>query len=384
MKQYLLGIAVLMMGTAVMTGCSDDVEAPKTSLEPYSKGAYIVNGSSFGSSLTAIDFATNTATQNVFKAANNNEKLGANAMDGVISGSKMYLTVSGDNAIEVLDKNTLKRIKKISTTKLLGTEADGRSPRHIISSGDKVYFTLLNGYVAAIDTTNFELQNKWQVGEGSDGLAIFGHHLYVANSGDVDRVGSISSINLQSNKVTTKTIEGICWPQKIYCANDQLLVFGDGRDNSEETVSIELRHVDFAAGTSTKVCDASSVAMAYEATGVVLDPDAVVFYVLDRYGEHGASSLKKIRMRGTDEFVEDQSFHFDAKESYFWPSDVAVDPITLHVFVFSYNPDEAGSPSPGNSYVVECDKDGTKLRKYDTGVDPACMIFDAGYKQVTR
>ncbi len=32
MKKYLLGLAVLLMGTAVMTSCSDDNDGPETYL----------------------------------------------------------------------------------------------------------------------------------------------------------------------------------------------------------------------------------------------------------------------------------------------------------------------------------------------------------------
>lgn len=43
MKKYLLGLAVLLMGTAVMTSCSDDNDGPETYLQVYSTGAYVVN-----------------------------------------------------------------------------------------------------------------------------------------------------------------------------------------------------------------------------------------------------------------------------------------------------------------------------------------------------
>ena len=43
MKKYLLGLAVLLMGTAVMTSCSDDNDGPETYLQEYSTGAYVVN-----------------------------------------------------------------------------------------------------------------------------------------------------------------------------------------------------------------------------------------------------------------------------------------------------------------------------------------------------
>ena len=43
MKKYLLGLAVLLMGTAVMTSCDPAEDDPETYLQVYSTGAYVVN-----------------------------------------------------------------------------------------------------------------------------------------------------------------------------------------------------------------------------------------------------------------------------------------------------------------------------------------------------
>lgn len=162
MKKYLLGLAVLLMGTAVMTSCDPAEDYPETYLQVYSTGAYVVNagnmGSNIESSLTAIDYASSTATQNVFKAANG-RSLGNTANDGIVYGNKIYLAVDQSNTIEVIDKNTKKSIKQIKTTELLGN-AEGAEPRHIIADGGKVYFTTYGGYVAAVDTTSFALQRS--------------------------------------------------------------------------------------------------------------------------------------------------------------------------------------------------------------------------------
>ena len=166
MKKYLLGLAVLLMGTAVMTSCDPDEDYPETYLQEYSTGAYVVNSgnmySNIESSLTAIDYASSTATQNVFKTANG-RSLGNTANDGIVYGNKIYLAVDQSNTIEVIDKKTKQSIKQIKTTDLLG-KAEGAEPRHISADGGKVYFTTYGGYVAAVDTTSFALQKKWQVG----------------------------------------------------------------------------------------------------------------------------------------------------------------------------------------------------------------------------
>ena len=211
MKKYLLGLAVLLMGTAVMTSCSDDNDGPETYLQVYSTGAYVVNSgnmySKIESSLTAIDYASSTATQNVLKTANG-RTLGNTANDGIVYGNKIYLAVDQSNIIEVIYKKTKQSIKQIKTTELLGN-AEGAHPRHIIADGGKVYFTTYGGYVAAVDTTSFALQKKWQVGSYPEGFVIGNGNLYVANSNYGAGGGNISCINLSNDNVETKNIEGV-------------------------------------------------------------------------------------------------------------------------------------------------------------------------------
>lgn len=129
------------MGTAVMTSCDPAEDYPETYLQVYSTGAYVVNSGNMynkiESSLTAIDYATSTATQGVFRAANG-RSLGNTANDGIVYGNKIYLAVDQSNTIEVIDKKTKQSIKQIKTTELLGN-AEGAEPRHIIADGGKVY-----------------------------------------------------------------------------------------------------------------------------------------------------------------------------------------------------------------------------------------------------
>ena len=51
MKKYLLGLAVLLMGTAVMTSCDPAEDYPETYLQVYSTGAYVVNSGNMYSTL---------------------------------------------------------------------------------------------------------------------------------------------------------------------------------------------------------------------------------------------------------------------------------------------------------------------------------------------
>lgn len=380
MKKYLLGLAVLLMGTAVMTSCSDDNDGPETYLQEYSTGAYVVNsGNMFGnieSSLTAIDYASSTATQKVFKAANG-RSLGNTANDGIVYGNKIYLAVDQSNTIEVIDKKTKQSIKQIKTTDLLGN-AEGVHPRHIIADGGKVYFTTYGGYVAAVDTTDFALQKKWQVGSYPEGLVIGNGNLYVANSNYGAGGGNISCINLANDNVETKNIEGVNNPTSIYYASNVLYVldnpvYGPAPDYAA-TGENALRAVSFAEGKSQKVADGNYAVCVTPGATTRMDVVRPYFYVLN--APFGGTSSVSVLVAGST-----QPQALTLSEMPVSPCGIFVDPLNGHIFVLSYRLGDSGyADYNGNGYVVEYDRAGQKLHEYETGVGSCAMFFDSAYK----
>ena len=379
MKKYLLGIAVLLMGTAVMTSCSDDDDAQQTYLQAYSTGAYVVNAgamySSIESSLTFIDYASNTATQKVFSAANG-RSLGNTANDGIVYGSKIYIAVDQSNTIEVIDKTTRKSLKQINTTSLMGT-AEGNEPRHIISSDGKVYFTTYGGYVAAIDTTSYQLQAKYQVGSYPEGLAAGHGSIYVANSNYGQGGGTLSCINLASGQVETKTIEGVNNPIGIfYTAGTVYVSDNQYYDASYHTLGENtLRQVDFENGTSQKVADGNYAALYSPAVATRTDVISSFFYVLNApYGSTSPSvSIYSPGSTGAQKI--------DISEMPASPCGIFADPLTGHFFILSYKMGDYGyADYNGDGYVVEYNYNGEKLHEYSTGVGQCAMFFDSAYK----
>lgn len=380
MKKYLLGLAVLLMGTAVMTSCSDDNDGPETYLQEYSTGAYVVNSgnmySKIESSLTAIDYASSTATQNVFKTANG-RTLGNTANDGIVYGNKIYLAVDQSNTIEVIDKKTKQSIKQIKTTDLLGN-AEGVHPRHIIADGGKVYFTTYGGYVAAVDTTDFALQKKWKVGSYPEGLVIGNGNLYVANSNYGAGGGNISCINLSNDNVETKNIEGVNNPTSIYYASNVLYVldnpvYGPAPDYAA-TGENALRAVSFTEGKSQKVADGNYAVCVTPGATTRMQAAHPYFYVLNApFG--GTPSVSVFTVGST------QPQALTLSEMPVSPCGIFADPLNGHIFVLSYKMGDKGTPDyNGNGYVVEYDRAGQKQHEYETGVGSCAMFFDSAYK----
>ena len=378
MKKYLLGLAVLLMGTAVMTSCDPAEDYPETYLQVYSTGAYVVNsgnmGSKIESSLTAIDYASSTATQNVFKTANG-RTLGNTANDGIVYGNKIYLAVDQSNTIEVIDKKTKQSIKQIKTTELLGN-AEGVHPRHIIADGGKVYFTTYGGYVAAVDTTSFALQKKWQVGNYPEGLVFGNHTLYVANSNYGAGGGNISCINLSNDNVETKNIEGVNNPTGIYYAAGLLYVLDNQYYDASYNAYGEnaLRAVDFAVGKSQKVADGNYAVCVTPGATTRMNVVRPYFFVLN--APFGGTPSVSVLAAGSM-----QAQTMTLSEIPVSPCGIFVDPLNGHIFVLSYRLGDKGNPDyNGNGYVVEYDRAGQKQHEYETGVGSCAMFFDSAYK----
>lgn len=380
MKKYLLGLAVLLMGTAVMTSCDPAEDYPETYLQEYSTGAYVVNSgnmySNIESSLTAIDYASSTATQNVFKAANG-RTLGNTANDGIVYGNKIYLAVDQSNTIEVIDKKTKQSIKQIKTTDLLG-KAEGAEPRHISADGGKVYFTTYGGYVAAVDTTSFALQKKWKVGSYPEGLVIAHGNIYVANSNYGKGGGNISCINLSNDKVETKNIEGVNNPTSIYYASNVLYVL----DNQYYDASFNaygensLRTVSFAEGKSQKVADGNYAACVTPGATTRMDVEKVRPYFFVLNAPYGGTPSVNVFVAGST-----QPQALTLSEMPVSPCGIFADPLNGHIFVLSYRLGDKGYPDySGNGYVVEYDRAGQKQHEYETGVGSCAMFFDSAYK----
>lgn len=380
MKKYLLGLAVLLMGTAVMTSCDPDEDYPETYLQEYSTGAYVVNSgnmySNIESSLTAIDYASSTATQNVFKTANG-RSLGNTANDGIVYGNKIYLAVDQSNTIEVIDKKTKQSIKQIKTTDLLGN-AEGAEPRHISADGGKVYFTTYGGYVAAVDTTSFALQKKWKVGSYPEGLVIAHGNLYVANSNYGKGGGNISCINLSNDKVDTKNIEGVNNPTGIYYAAGLLYVLDNQYYDASYNAYGEntLRTVEFAQGKSQKVADGNYAVCVTPGATTRTDVEKVRPYFFVLNAPFGGTPSVSVFVAGS---TQPQALTLSGMPVS--PCGIFVDPLNGHIFVLSYRLGDSGyADYNGNGYVVEYDSTGQKLHKYETGVGSCAMFFDSAYK----
>ena len=379
MKKFLLSFAVLTMAMSLMTACSsdDDDDAPVMKPVDVSNGMFLVGSGNkkagIDGNVSYIDYTKGTSIANVFQAANG-KSVGKTANYITAYGSKLYIVVDGEATIWVCDKQTLKIVKQISTTQLLG-EADGVSPRAAIGYESKLYFTCYgkskdgeNGIVAAIDTINFAKQQTYTVGSYPDGLTLCGGYIFVANSDyGMCMKPSISKIDLKSGAVSEIKDAAITNPMHILTIGNDVyyLDYGTYDENWNQTgqgvrkITMDGKVTKLIAGT-TMGTDGKRIFSADAPYG-----KEVNYYIYDT-------------ATGTTSAWEPADI--------FSPAVITADPVTGNIFVVSYqkNPDNSsGYALP--SYTNQYDASGKFVKRYDnTATGPISVVFNTHTEYVKQ
>ena len=383
MKKYLLSLAVMAMGSTLLTSClGDDSKGGDTPTEiVVTKGAFIINnGNSYQSidgSLIYLDFSTNTAQQDVYKKVNG-ESLGGTPNDVMVYGQKVYIVGSDENTIFVIDAKTMKTLKKVSTTDLLG-DVEGNTPRRIAAYKDYVYFTTYGGYVAAIDTISFSLKAKYKVGSYPEGLALGASPssstqpaIYVANSDWGKGNGSISCIDLTSGSVTESKYDKVKNPQEIAAAGSTLYVLDFGYYDENGTQKDAGVYMVSGNNVSLVVPNATGMAAFGYTIYTFNDPwGATTAPTYSIYNiEYGVSSTLNL--------------YGDSSHPIISPAAIAVDPNTGYVYIASRQKDpDTGFPSYAMSGFVNIyNGSGQYVGYFDTGVEPHKIEFSYGTQKI--
>lgn len=372
MKKYLLSFAVLLMGMAMFTSCSEDEEdvtPGSTPMKMKTTGIYVINqGNEFAKisgSITGISTKNWNATQNFFELANG-RKLGMTPNDAIIYGSRMYIAVSAEGTVEVVDKNTMKSVKQVKITDLLGSK-EGYYPRHLASADGCVYVTTFGGYVAAIDTVSLSLKKKYQVGSYPEGITVRGNKLYVANSDFGRGKGNLSEINLTNGTVASINDPLVVNPSGIKAVSKGLLVLDSGKYDEKTGTQQGAGVIRFMYGKAKKVVDATMMAVMsvsgkphriYTINAPYTKPATPVTYQV--YDMHTGK---------TSTFI---------KEGVDSPAAIAVDPVSGYVYITSYkkSPDKGSADYSTPGYVNIYDESGVLLKTLPTGVGPGAIVFD--------
>ena len=372
MKKYLLSFAVVL-SAALFTACNDKDNEGGTYTIPVTNGAYVICSgnawSGIDGSLTYIDYATGTSVNDQFYAKNG-RKLGGTPNDIMVYGDKMYIVVDGENCVFVTNAKTMKLLHTIKTTDatMLG-EQGGKSPRRIASYNGNIYVSTFGGYVAAIDTINFALQKKYQVGSYPEGVAISSSGImYVANSDYGYGNASISKINLATGEATDLKDENIRNPQTIaiYGTGFYFLdygVYGPAPDYAQEHAGV-YRYLN---GVVTQVVP--------NATGMAAYDQTILTYNTP-YGGAGVSYSMYDVSSG-------QLSSYQPKDIEY-PAAIEIDPVSGYVIIASYKmvTSEWGTypDYTSNGYVnVYANGFDTVSATFECGVSPTRIVLNPSW-----
>lgn len=197
---------------------SSDTLVTEPRLDGNIEGFYLLNEGNMGmnrASLDMFNYRTGIYTQDIYSERNPNvvKELGDVGNDLKIYGGKLYAVINCSNKVEVMDKWSGKRIKKI----------DIPNCRYLAFYKDKAYVSSYAGpvaidpnaeigFVAEIDTTTLEITRKVTVGYQPEEMVVHEGKLYVANSGGY-RVPNydhtVSVVDLETFTETKKIDVGI-------------------------------------------------------------------------------------------------------------------------------------------------------------------------------
>lgn len=370
-------LLVALMAMVLLVACREEQfifvpEEVEVTLPEYTslQGFYLLNEGNMNSNKATLDyynFRTGRYTRNVFAFANPNvpKEMGDVGNDLGIYGSKLYAVINCSNKIDVMDKNTVKKIGQI----------DIPNCRYIKFYGGYAYVTSYagpveispeytqRGYVAKIDTATLQVVDKCLVGFQPDELDIVNGKIYVANSGgymvpnyentvsviDIDTFTEDSrieiAINLQCCKADSRGMLWLSSRGDYYDNQSKLYVYDTRHQRLAKTLDLRVSNM-WLDGDSLYVIGAqfSYVTMNYETTYAIIN----------------TLTMEQV----SSKFITDGT---DA--NIVMPYGIAVNPITKDIYVT----DASSYVDAGRLYCFS--SDGIKKWDVRTGDIPAHFVF---------
>lgn len=377
MKKYLLSFAVIM-STVLFTACNKDDDPQKYEI-PVSNGVYVVcsgnMGNSIVGSLTYYDYESKAATLDAFGQANGGMKLGMTVNEAVRYGDKLYIVVDGEHTVFVCNAKNMKLFAKIDMTAatMLG-ETGGVSPRRVTAADGNIYVSTYGGYVAAIDTVNFSLVKKYQVGSKPEGLYVADGTLITADSDYGYGNASITIVNLSTGETKTLKNENIRNPQEIAVDGNGAIYFLDyGQYDSEPPYTQRNAGVYRITGSSDNI---TVTKLIEDATGMTCAGTKIYTYNAPySYGE-------EVPVTYTVYDIQTDSKSSFSPKDIESPAAIGVDPLTGDLYIASYHmvSSEWGTYADysSNGYVNIYSSSFSKKGTFDCGVGPQRIGFNIG------
>lgn len=367
MKKTFKFAALALLVGLTLASCSEN-DTPKPHEEPVQKEMLVLNqGNMYGGVAGTLDalklnntdagFWDGTLTSGVFKAANG-KSLGDTPQNGVVCGSKLYISVYKSNLVWVLNSSTKKIIASIST----------KEPEWVTTDGKKVYVANNNGFVTRIDTATYA-KDSIKVGPNPACLVVANKHLYASISDGYNYTHGyengkkVAKIDL---KTFTKT-------------KDIAVGLNPGRmdvDNAGNVFVVCNGNYGDVPAEVQRISTSDEVKKVANGNNIVCLRNQL--YVFNSKSDWGTGKVDtKVKIFNSYDLKETSNNRFEAREMAPAPTGVFTDLNEKYVIVTS-DKDAKSYTKPGFVYIYKAD--GSFIKKINVGIHPYAVIFPISYQ----
>ena len=363
MFKYIKLAALALLFSVGFTACEDDEDYSYTdngqpsydSSEAYA----LIQGNMSGGVGGAIDklMISENGAASVKKdyfALTNNQQLGDNPQEGLLYGSKIYVSVQQSDILWVLDAESLEIIRQIKMSQ----------PTALCATKGYVFATNYDGHVTRVDTFRLEEPAKTlAVGPNPDGIAAYNNKVYVTISDGMNYENGYANgkkvVELNAETFTqTKSYEVGLNPGQIVTnkIGELFLVSRGNYANVLPTVqkiTLQGEVIDYEPGS-------------------MIATDGDMLYILDSQTDWttGASEVTIKRFNMTDDNLEE---HFIAeKDMPAAPTNLSVHPGTHDLYICS---DKSAFGYAESGWVYQYNYGGKLLNRFNVGIHPYDVIF---------
>ncbi|MCD7714156.1 MAG: hypothetical protein LUI08_04430 [Prevotella sp.] len=365
MKKFDLRLLTLLVGAVFFTGCSDD-DGDTPVIDPVyemtTTGAFVLNEGNYYSgidgSLSYIDYAWSTITNNLFYAKNS-RSLGGTPNSMVIDDltGEIYIACTDENRVEITDS-------EVNSLAYVAVN----QPREMVFYDGYVYVTSYDGKVSKISTSTHEITAVSDVvGACLEGIAVRDGVLYVCNAYNSDYTYNTNVVKMDAATLAkTGDVEVACNPTAIKLLGNDLYVLSTG---NYYDVQAQIQRIDSSDNVSY-VCD-----------GTCFDVADGKIYVINSVTDW---TTYETNISYTCYTTSGTSTAIVPPVEIASPCAIAVDSRTGKIFISSYVMGAYGyADYAADGYVVAFEENNPEeYTVYYAGVGPCNIVFRAEEEEV--
>lgn len=357
MKKYFYPLLLLLVGSMMFVSCEKDDSGNTPIVDPvYSTtGIFVLNEgnyyNSINGSLSFLDYSSSTLTDGLFNQANG-RSLGGTPNDMVEVGGRLFICVTDENRLEIVESKSAKSIGYAEITQ----------PREVCASTDGVYVTSYDGTVTFFTFDGKKLKQSEKIGACLEGITVRNGYVYVCNAYNADYTYNTNVVKLMEGSLDkVKDITVACNPTQIEFDGGLMYVLSTG---NYADVQAQIQTID----------DNDNVKYLCDATMMAVDGNTV--YAINSVTDWTTyqTTTEYFKIEGVSGSKSSILSSLDTQEIAS-PCAIAVDKYNQYIYVSSYSMGASGyADYSGNGYIMQFKYDGNLVKRYDAGVGPTTLV----------